>query len=79
LTADEALAQLLGGTGLVYRYVDDRAVTILPAGSEGAALPVAGDDSNEEKAAAKEGTKSSSGDFPLLRWIREGVRSLRRR
>src|SRR5258708_39236488 len=30
LTLDEALKQLLTGTGLTYRYLDDKTVTILP-------------------------------------------------
>ncbi|MEJ1964508.1 MAG: TonB-dependent receptor [Gammaproteobacteria bacterium] len=30
LTADEALKQLLSGTGLTFRYLDDRTVTIMP-------------------------------------------------
>src|SRR5258708_27675116 len=31
LTVDEALQALLSGTGLTYRYLDDRTVTIVPA------------------------------------------------
>lgn len=31
LTPDEALTKLLGGTGLTYRYLDERTVTIVPA------------------------------------------------
>jgi len=63
LTIDEALTQLLSGTGLVYRYLDDKAVTILPAGPETGPLPVPGDDSDGEGSASKEGKKSSSGGF----------------
>lgn len=37
LTANEALTQLLRGTGLTYRYVDQNAVTIVPVGAGGAA------------------------------------------
>jgi iron complex outermembrane recepter protein len=37
LTVDEALTQLLSGTTLTYRYVDDKAVTILAAATEPAA------------------------------------------
>jgi iron complex outermembrane recepter protein len=33
LTATEALTQLLSGTGLTYRYLDDRTVTIVPLSS----------------------------------------------
>src|SRR5690606_35994286 len=32
MTPNEALNRLLGGTGLSYRYLDDRTVTIYPAG-----------------------------------------------
>jgi iron complex outermembrane receptor protein len=39
LTQDEALTQILGGTGLTYRYLDDDTVTIMPTPSAGA--PVA--------------------------------------
>jgi iron complex outermembrane recepter protein len=34
LTPDEALRQILGGTGLTYRYLDDSTITIIP-GSAG--------------------------------------------
>ena len=30
VTTDEVLKQLLSGTGLTYRYVNDKAITILP-------------------------------------------------
>ena len=33
LTFEEALAQLLAGTGLTYRYLDDDAITIVPSAS----------------------------------------------
>lgn len=36
-TADQALEQLLGGTGFTYRYLDERTVTILPLTSGGRA------------------------------------------
>src|SRR5260221_13221798 len=39
LTTAEALEQLLRGTGLTYRYVDEKMVTILPATSEPASVP----------------------------------------
>lgn len=39
LTADEALTQLLSGTGLIYRYVDEKAVTILAATGGSGTLP----------------------------------------
>jgi outer membrane receptor protein involved in Fe transport len=39
LTQDEALTQILGGTGLTYRYLDDDTVTIMPTPSGGAPTP----------------------------------------
>ncbi len=43
LTTDEALTQLLSGTGLTYRYVSDNAITILPTpGSDSAPANSAG-------------------------------------
>src|SRR6202034_68989 len=39
LTQDEALTQILGGTGLTYRYLDDDTVTIMPTPSGGAPPP----------------------------------------
>jgi len=39
LTTAEALEQLLRGTGLTYRYVDEKMVTILPATAEPASVP----------------------------------------
>ena len=42
LTADEALSQLLSGTGLIYRYVGDKAVTILGDQAGNSQAPAAG-------------------------------------
>jgi iron complex outermembrane recepter protein len=36
LTFDEALSQILAGTGLAFRYLDDKTVTILPAAAASA-------------------------------------------
>src|SRR4029077_4414315 len=33
LTFDEAMTRLLSGTGLTYRYLDDKAITIIPVSS----------------------------------------------
>ena len=38
LTQDETLSQLLGGTGLTYRYIDDTTVTIKPLSRPGASI-----------------------------------------
>ena len=53
LTQDEALTQLLSGTGLTYRYVDQNAVTIVAASAGSSAAAV-------EK---EEGKGQSSGEF----------------
>lgn len=37
LTSDQALEQLLSGTGLTYRYLDEKTVTIVPMSTEAAA------------------------------------------
>lgn len=78
-TVDEALKQLLSGTGLTYRYIDDRTVTILPAGSalsqeQFTAPAVTGDDPNRASAAAKEGKKDSSHEFRLAQ-VDQGANS----
>jgi outer membrane receptor protein involved in Fe transport len=39
LTVDEVLSRLLSGSGLVYRYLDDKTVTIVPAGAASAVAP----------------------------------------
>ncbi len=59
LTTDEALTLLLSGTGLTYRYVSDRAITIMPASQAGAgptqaspAPPTTSDDSRKATAAS---------------------------
>src|SRR5688572_7219068 len=39
LTSQEALQQLLNGTGLTYRFVDDKTVNILPIRAEARLLP----------------------------------------
>lgn len=67
-TAEEALKHLLTGTGLTYRYLDDKTVTIFPADSlasqaEIATPPATDDGPNGANFAAKEGKKSSSHDF----------------
>ncbi len=49
-TAEEALVQILSGSGLAYRYLDERTVTIFPASS--APPPsAAGDSPNEDRKA----------------------------
>lgn len=75
LTADETLTQLLSGTGLTYRYVDERAVTILPiaGGSAGDSGEKAGspttptsesgkDDRKEAKKSSSDGLRMAQAD-----------------
>ena len=46
LTSDEALTQLLGGTDLTYRYVDETTVTIVPASGASVGLNPASADAH---------------------------------
>lgn len=68
MTAAEALEHVLTGTGLTYRYLDDKTITILPVGASlpegGRPTPTATDDNVIGAGApAKEGKKSSAGDL----------------
>jgi len=68
LTLDEALKQLLTGTGLTYRYLDDKTVTILPVNAQeqnGASTKAQVEGSGGANSADKEGKKSSSDQFRL--------------
>jgi iron complex outermembrane receptor protein len=79
MTGTEALERLLNGTGLTYRYLDDKTVTILPAGTtpsqeEGAPRQSTDDDPSGATSAAKEGKKSSSSGFRLAQ-VDQGTNS----
>jgi outer membrane receptor protein involved in Fe transport len=69
MTAAEALEHVLSGTGLTYRYLDDKTVTILPISSPASTQAMADasqavqDGVNGASSSAKEGKKSSSGGF----------------
>ena len=71
LTADETFKQLLQGSGLTYRFIDDKTVTILPERVAGAD-PAAGADKTKEA----QGSGSSGADFEWLKRIREVLRGL---
>ena len=58
LSPMEALGQVLSGTGLAYKYLDEKTVTVFPIGS----VPSAANDASD---GAKEGKKSDSGTFRL--------------
>lgn len=60
LTASETLDRILSGTGLTYRYVDENAVTLLPASAKALHAPPPRSGIDE-----KEGKSGSSGRFRL--------------
>src|SRR5258707_9403511 len=65
MTAAEALEHVLSGTGLTYKYLDDRTVTIIPTASvssQGGPVSPNGKDT-AGNTDAKEGKKSSSEEF----------------
>jgi iron complex outermembrane recepter protein len=65
-TTEEALKRLLTGTGLTYRYLDDKTVTIGSATApqlRGARSKAESSGSSEDSNANQEGKKSSSGGF----------------
>jgi iron complex outermembrane recepter protein len=49
LTTDEAFARILAGTGLTYRYLDDKTITILPVGDRVPAQAVQAQASSEQE------------------------------
>jgi iron complex outermembrane receptor protein len=66
LTSDEALDKVLKGTGLTYKYLDDKTVTIVPTSTAGAAqfsTQNASSGSSDDTSASKEAGKKSSQDF----------------
>lgn len=65
LTANETLDRLLSGTGLTYRYVDQNAVTLLPASAKTPQTAVSRSATNE-----KEGKNASSDRFRLAQAVR---------
>lgn len=81
MTAPEALHQVLSGTGLSFKYLDDNTVTIIPTATSGTPLSTA-----QEGAAApsvrndysgpQEGQKSFWTAFAWLRWIKDHLRAL---
>jgi len=60
-TADEALTQILSGTGLTYRYLDEKTVTIVPVASTKTQVEGQGGSTSSDQ----EGKKSSSEGFRL--------------
>lgn len=61
LTSEEALARVLSGTGLAYKYLDPQTVTITAAPSSGAAAPVSDNADRSSAGDAGGGKKSSQG------------------
>jgi outer membrane receptor protein involved in Fe transport len=66
LTPEEALGKVLGGTGLTYKFLDDKTVTILRM-SDVTAVPSAtsSSGSSDDASTSKEVGKKSSRDFRL--------------
>jgi iron complex outermembrane receptor protein len=61
LTTQEAFTQILAGTGLTYRYLDEKTVTIVPVASTQAQVQGQGGANSTDK----EGKKASSSEFRL--------------
>jgi len=70
MTANEALEQLLSGTGLTYRYLDDNTVTVVPVStsslSEGSGVPLQAQSGGATSATPAEKAKPSTADRILL-------------
>jgi iron complex outermembrane receptor protein len=66
-TTEEALKRLLTGTGLTYRYLDDKTVTVgsakMSRERSGSSAKVTSSGSPDDASANQEGKKSSSGSF----------------
>ncbi|HKT73509.1 MAG TPA: TonB-dependent receptor [Steroidobacteraceae bacterium] len=58
VTAQEALQKVLSGTGLTYKYLDEKTVMVMPVGA-----PAADKDRAGAETGAKEGKKDSSNGF----------------
>src|SRR5262249_45378547 len=72
LTVDEVLEQLLNGTGLTYRYIDDDTISIVPV----AALPTAGTARSNDASFAAQTPAASGQAFTLAQAdtpVRSGV------
>jgi iron complex outermembrane recepter protein len=70
LTREQALTELLRGTGLTYRFLDENTITIVPlsqptGGAVPEHLPSGASSSSSSTTGEKEGKKSSSGRFHL--------------
>jgi len=88
-TSEEALKALLSGTGLTFRYLDEKTFTIVAvsnstsaaSSNDETALPKAGrDDSLVARNDGEKGvrTEASGSAFAWLRWIKERLQALRR-
>jgi iron complex outermembrane recepter protein len=65
LTCDEALRKVLIGTGLTYKYLDDKTVTIVPASMTAPAQATERNADPSDASSSKEVGKKSSRDFRL--------------
>jgi hypothetical protein len=70
ITANEALEQLLSGTGLTYRYLDDNTVTVIPISTssltEGAGVSLQAQSGGAISATPMEEAKPTTADRILL-------------
>ena len=77
-TTEEALKRLLAGTGLTFRYLDDKTVTIgsatTPPGRSSRNSKAISSESSDDSNANPEGKKSSSGEFRVAQ-VDQGANS----
>ena len=67
MTAAEALERVLSGTGLTYKYLDEKTVTIVPAGVSAPSAGSGGHDTVQSGAAGK-GSQPKGGDRKKSFW-----------
>jgi iron complex outermembrane recepter protein len=78
LSPDEAFERILSGTGLTYRYLDERTVTVMPTSARvphaaGIVPPKAAQANDSAAQAAKEGKTSSSRGFRMAQLGQAGA------
>jgi len=78
LTPDQAFMKLLTGTGLTYKYLDDKTVTIISRESSGAADSPRSDKTpaDQEANSDKEAGKKASQDFRVAQVDQEELRAM---
>jgi len=82
LTAEEALKRLLKGTGLSYRYLDEKTVTVLPTAATASSSARTTQRTSLTDGAGHEASQEDTQkaglwiDFAWLKWIREYLRAV---